>query len=186
MGTEIKNENLLENYLKWGKKVDFSSFKDYMNRNIVARFDMKERYEIQDIKQIIKGNIKMGIKHYAKENNLFLPFFKKMFYYDEQNMRLFLIGKYKGIDIKFLLGEVHISLKRNRIMKRKKMLDFPKFTMTNYDDKTIILLCDFIKWVINRTLENRALQTDNNIKAIDDLRKKYENEKKLYESLKIS
>ena len=38
-------KDLLEKYLVWGKKVDFSSFSDYINRNLVVDFKIKKLYD---------------------------------------------------------------------------------------------------------------------------------------------
>ena len=181
-----KIENALEKYLVWGKKIDFSSFEDYINRNLVSGFIIKERYELEEVKNIVKDNILQGIDHYAKENGLFYPFFEQLFVYNKDLMALYLAGTYKDVPIHFELGKVYLNLKKNTVLKRKKMLNYPQFKMVKYEHKKIILLSDFLKWAINESLENKALQVDLNIQMLEKLREKYINDKNNFRGLKIS
>ena len=43
----MEQTNVLEKYLDWGKKTDFSSFEDYINRNLVVGLRIQEYYDFE-------------------------------------------------------------------------------------------------------------------------------------------
>lgn len=175
-------KDLLEKYLVWGKKVDFSSFSDYINRNLVVDFKIKEFYDFKYLKDIIENDVAQGIEHYCRENDLFFPFFSNLFDFDR--FTLYLVGKYKDINIKYELGKVDVNLKDNKFLVKRKMLDFPKFRMKKMENN-VILFADFLKSIINETLDNKVLELETNLKNLDNLKKEYNSRKNKYKKMKI-
>lgn len=182
----MEQTNVLEKYLDWGKKIDFSNFEDYINRNLVVGFRIKEYYDFEYLKNNVVENVELGIEHYSKENGLFFPFFEQLFYFDEDKFSLYLVGKYDNVNIKYELGKVYFNLKKSRLRnKKRKMLDFPKFEMTRTDDKIPLLLGNFLKSIINETLENKVVELEQNVKNLDNLKKEYNSRKNKYKKMKI-
>lgn len=179
---EIQEKGTLENYLTWGKKIDFSSFESYINRNLIVDFRIKEYYDYREVVDIVISNIVNGVEHYCRENGLFYPFFKELFSFDERTFTLYIEGIYKDVHIKYELGRVYLNMKKNKFRSKRKMLDFPKFKMK---DKNVILLVDYLKSIINISLDNKVLEMENNIKNIDNLKKEYNSRKNKMKKLKI-
>lgn len=177
--------NVLEKYLEWGKKIDFSSFESYINRNLVVDFRIKEFYDFNYVKNTIKENVALGIEHFARENGLFAPFFEQLFDYDENKLSLYITGKYKDITVKYELGKIYLNFKDSKIRTKRKMLDFPKFKMKKIEDKNVVLLADFLKYIINNSLDNKVLELETNIKNLDNLKKEYNSRKLKYKKMKI-
>lgn len=176
--------NVLEKYLEWGKKIDFSSFESYINRNLVVDFRIKEFYDFNYVKNTINENVALGIEHFARENGLFAPFFEQLFNYDENKLSLYLVGKYKDITVKYEIGRIYLNFKDSRVRTKRKMLDFPKFRMKKMENN-VILFADFLKSIINETLDNKVLELETNIKNLDNLKKEYNSRKLKYKKMKI-
>lgn len=182
----MEQTNVLEKYLDWGKKTDFSSFEDYINRNLVVGFRIKEYYDFEYLKNNVAENVELGIEHYSKENGLFFPFFEQLFYFDEDKFSLYLVGEYDKVNIKYELGKIYFNLKKSKLRnKKRKMLDFPRFEMCNIDDKIPLLLGNFLKSIINETLENKVIELEQNVKNLDNLKKEYISRKNKYKKMKI-
>lgn len=176
--------NVLEKYLEWGKKVDFSSFSDYINRNLVVDFRIKEFYDFNYVKNTINENVALGIEHFSRENGLFVPFFEQLFDYDENKLSLYLVGKYKDITVKYEIGKIYLNFKDSKVRTKRKMLDFPKFRMKKMENN-VILFADFLKSIINETLDNKVLELETNLKNLDNLKKEYNSRKNKYKKMKI-
>ena len=99
---------------------------------------------------------------------------------------MYLVGKYDNVNIKYELGKVYFNLKKSRLRnKKRKMLDFPRFEMCNIDDKIPLLLGNFLKSIINETLENKVIELEQNVKNLDNLKKEYNSRKNKYKKMKI-
>ena len=179
---EVQKKGTLENYLTWGQKIDFSSFESYINRNLVVDFRIKEYYDYEEVINTVISNIVNGIEHYCRKNGLFYPFFKELISFDERTFTLYIEGIYKDVYIKYELGRVYLNMKKSKFRTKRKMLDFPKFKMK---DKNVILLADYLKSIINISLDNKVLEIENNIKNIDNLKKEYNSRKNKMKKLKI-
>lgn len=176
-----KLNELLEKYLEWGEKTDFSEFEDYINRNINVDLEKGKIYDEMEIENILNENIYNGIKHYADEFHLYMPVFEQLFGYDKRLFDLSIIGKYKEFPVVYKMGEIDIKLSK-KMGNRQRLESLPIFKIYNKND---ILLTDFLKTAINSCIDKKISEYDLNLKTLENLKKKYQKEKTEIKKLKI-